>query len=84
MQVHEELQKLTKEDLVAFYASRMVTSGSSRRQFIISSTSQKHESVFETTDGYYLIDDIREQQSGLQVLLPDCNSSVLVVQSDDV
>lgn len=74
VQVHAELQELTRDDLVAFYLSKVVTTSKDRRALVVSSTSQQHSEVFEPSEGQVLIDDVMSAKSGLHVSTPTCNS----------
>lgn len=74
MQVHAELQKLTKDDLLAFYVGKVVTSGKERKALVVSSTSQQHAEAFEVSDGHVLIADVSTEKARLQVVTPTSNS----------
>lgn len=74
MQIHADLQKLTKKDLVEFYLGKVASAGKDRKALIVSSTSQQHSEVFELADGHVLIEDVVAEKGRLQVSMLCCNS----------
>lgn len=68
MQVDEELQRLTHDEIISFYGDCIMSSGKQRRKLVVGSVSQNHgRGPFQLQCKADSILDIDETKAGLPV-----------------